>query len=143
MPIIPTPPPRRKPDFTLTMINIVFLLLLFFLTTGSLTNRNEAQADIPFTRDLPLEKLPRPLLLIEAGGDLFLDGKAQPRATLVGDARAALVAAGDPGASLNLLAQKEMPARDFLAIAQALRAGGVPVQIVTLHQGAGEARAAP
>ncbi len=50
MPIIPAPPPRRKPDFTLTMINIVFLLLLFFLTTGSLTNRNEAQADIPFTK---------------------------------------------------------------------------------------------
>ena len=59
MTIIPAPPQRRKPDFTLTMINIVFLLLLFFLTTGSLTNRNEAQADIPFTTDLPLESMYR------------------------------------------------------------------------------------
>jgi biopolymer transport protein ExbD len=136
MPIIPAPPPRRKPDFTLTMINIVFLLLLFFLTTGSLTNRNEAQADIPFTRDLPLEKLPRPLLLLTADGSLFLDGKAQPRATLMVDAKAALAATGDPDAALNLLAQKEMAARDFLKVAQELRTGGITVQIVTLHQSA-------
>lgn len=143
MPIIPAPPPRRKPDFTLTMINIVFLLLLFFLTTGSLTNRNEAQADIPFTKDLPLEKLPRPLLLLAADGSLFLDGKAQPRATLTLDAKAALAATGDPDAALNLLAQKEMAARDFLEVAQELRTGGVTVQIVTLHQSAKPGGTAP
>ncbi len=36
-----------------------------------------------------------------------------------------------------------MAARDFLAIAQELRAGGVTVQIVTLHQADGSAGAAP
>lgn len=139
MSIIPLPPQRRKPDFTLTMINIVFLLLLFFLTTGSLTNRNEAQADIPFTKDLPLERLPRPLLLITADGELFLDGQQLSRETLIGAARTAIANTGDAGAALNLLAQRDMPAGDLLDIAEMLRTDGIAVQIVTLH----EAPAAP
>ena len=134
MSIIPAPPRRRKPDFTLTMINIVFLLLLFFLTTGSLTNRNEAQADIPVTKDLPLERLPRPLLLITAEGDLFLDGRSLARDTLVPAARTAIEETGDAQAALNLLAQHDMPAGDLLDIAEMLRSDGIAVQIVTLHE---------
>lgn len=134
MSIIPLPPQRRKPDFTLTMINIVFLLLLFFLTTGSLTNRNEAQADIPFTKDLPLERLPRPLLLITADGELFLDGQQLSRETLIGAARTAIANTGDAAAALNLLAQRDMPASDLLDIAEMLRTDGIAVQIVTLHE---------
>ncbi len=134
MSIIPVPPPRRKPDFTLTMIIIVFLLLLFFLTTGSLTNRNEAQADISITRDLPLERLPRPLLLITAEGELYLDGRSLTRETLVGAVKTAIADIGDANAALNLLAQHDMPASDLLDIAEMLRTDGIAVQIVTLHE---------
>ena len=134
MTIIPVRPQRRKPDFTLTMINIVFLLLLFFLTTGSLTNRNEAQADIPLTKDLPLEKLPRPLLLITADGQFFLDGQKLSKDMLAAASKSALAATGNPASALNLLAQREMAASDFLDVAEMLRSSGVAVQIVTLHE---------
>ncbi len=121
---IPCPPQRRKPDFTLTMINIVFLLLLFFLTTGSLTNRNEAQADIPFTKDLPLERLPRPLLLITADGEPVPRRQALTRATLIGAMpRRHWRIPVTLDAALNLLAQREMAARDFLDIARAAYRG--------------------
>ena len=79
MKIISDPAPRRRQDFTLTMINIVFLLLLFFLTTGSLSNREETQATVPETHTLPMERLPRPLLLLETDGRLLLDGQAVSR----------------------------------------------------------------
>lgn len=134
MKIIPEPAPRRRQDFTLTMINIVFLLLLFFLTTGSLTNREEAQSTVPVTRDLPLEKLPRPLLLLEADGMLLLDGAPIARDALVEAAQKAIVASGRSHAALNVLAQRDMPAAPFLNLAETLRAAGLPLQVVTLHE---------
>jgi len=134
MAIVPAPPDRRKPDFTLTMINIVFLLLLFFLTTGSLTNRNEARTGTPLTSDLPLERLPRPLLLLTREGELFLDGAAVDPAAVVSASAEALKATGMAGQRLNLLADREMPASTLLDLAEALRGGGIAVQLVTLHQ---------
>ena len=133
MRIIPVPPPRRRHDFTLTMINIVFLLLLFFLTTGSLTNREEAQSAIPVTRNLPLERLPRPLLLLQDDGALFLDGKPVPENAIADEARRAVEAA-QADTMLSLLTSPDMPAGPLLALAEKLRTSGLAVQIVTLRE---------
>lgn len=143
MKIIPDPVSRRRHDFTLTMINIVFLLLLFFLTTGSLTNREEKQSTIPFTRNLPLERLPRPLLLMESDGSLFLDGRAISRDVVVEAARAAIEATGRTDTPLSLLAQRDMAAAGFLSVAEALRAAGLGLQVVTLREPAGSGAATP
>ncbi len=134
MTIIPAPKQRRQHDFTLTMINIVFLLLLFFLTTGSLTNGNEAQSTVPVTQDLPLERLPRPLLLLQADGSLFLDGRAIGGDGLVAAARTAVAATGKADTAVNLLAQPDMPAAPFLAVSETLRSVGIPVRIVTVRR---------
>ncbi|MEQ1951986.1 biopolymer transporter ExbD [Mesorhizobium yinganensis] len=125
------------------MINIVFLLLLFFLTTGSLINPEEKQSTIPFTRNLPLERLPRPLLLMESDGSLFLDGRAISRDALVEAARAAIEATGRTDTPLNLLAQRDMAAAGFLNVAETLRAAGIGLQVVTLREPAGSGAAAP
>ena len=143
MKVIPDPAPRRHNDFTLAMINIVFLLLLFFLTTGSLINPEEKQSTIPFTRNLPLEKLPRPLLLMEADGSLFLDGRAVSRDGLVEAARAALEATGRADTPLSLLAQRDMAAAGFLNVAETLRAAGFGLQVVTLREPAESGTVAP
>lgn len=142
MTIIPAPKQRRQHDFTLTMINIVFLLLLFFITTGSLTNRNEAQSTVPVTRDLPLERLPRPLLLLQLDGSLFLDGRAVGEGDLVAAAKAAVDATGQAETPLNVLAQPDMPALPFLAVTERLRSAGIPVRIVTVRQRATSGAAA-
>jgi len=131
--IISDPAPRRRQDFTLTMINIVFLLLLFFLTTGSLSNREETQATVPATHTLPMERLPRPLLLLETDGRLLLDGRAISREELVAAAKRATEATGRVGQPLSILAQRDMAASTFLNIAETLRANQVRLQIVTLH----------
>lgn len=132
MTLIPKPPRRARPDFSLTTVNIVFLLLLFYLATGTLITRNELEADIPITKDLPLERLPRPLLLI-GDGALFLDGRAIPAGEAAAAARAALEA--QPKARfLNVLAERTMPAGAFLSIVARIQAEGVPVRVVTLHE---------
>ncbi len=129
MRFIPPRPLRARPDFSLAVVNIVFLLLLFYLATGSLIKPSELAADAPLTSELPLELLPRPLLLVAADGSFSLDG-----APVAADeiSQAARTAVGPDGV-LNVLADRTMPGRDFLGILARIDSGGVPLRIVTLH----------
>jgi len=132
MSYIAAKPKRHRPDFALTIINIVFLLLLFYLTTGSLIKQNELAADIPFTRDMPLEKLPRPLLLAAADGGLFLDG----RPVAMDELRAAVPMAVGERPYLNILAERTMTADRLLTILAEVQAAGAPARLVTLREAA-------
>lgn len=128
------PPPRRRarPDFSLAIINIVFLLLLFYLATGSLITPREEAVDAPQTERLPLEKLPRPLLTLGEDGSLTLEGKPVAPADLA----AAVRRATEGGHVLNVLAARGLPARDLLPILAELDAAGAAVRLVTLRAGA-------
>lgn len=133
MSIIPAPPRRPRPDFSLNIINVVFLLLLFYLVTGSLVKQSEMEADVPVTADLPLERLPRPLLLVTAGGDLFMNGRPVSPGDLTEAAREAFAGGGE-GTFLNVLADRSMPAAAFLDIMVRAGASGAPLRIVTMRQ---------
>jgi biopolymer transport protein ExbD len=137
--MFPPPQPRWRGDFILPMINIVFLLLLFFLTAGSLANRNEAQSAIPITATLPLERLPRPLLLVQSDGSLELDGRPVTREDVVRSVRNGVT--GESALSVSVLADPDMPATTLLTLVDALRADGVGIQLVTLRRGAAQAGA--
>lgn len=121
-------PARRKPDFALSTVNIVLLLVLFFLIVGAPADRAERQIDLPITRSLPLAELPRPLLLVERGtGELVLDGIA-----LSADALQAAITT-DGLNRLHLLVSQDHPAQALLALTQWLRAQGAEVILVTLR----------
>lgn len=121
-------PARRKPDFSLSTVNIVLLLVLFFLIVGAPADQAERQVDLPITRDLPLEALPRPLLLIEQGsGALILDGIETSRDTLEQRIREGGLA------RLNLLVARDHPARALLDLTSALTEAGAEVMLVTLR----------
>jgi biopolymer transport protein ExbD len=130
MSYLPSRPRRPRHDFSLTVINIVFLLLLFYLATGSLIKRNEVETDVPVTLDLPLERLPRPLLLIAADHSLSLDGAPLTMDELPAMAREAVSAGG----FLNVLADRSMAGRDFLEVLARVDTAGVPVRIVTMRE---------
>lgn len=119
----------RRPDFSLAMVNIVLLLVLFFLVVGTPADQAERQVDLPETRDLPLDALPRPLLLLDAGGGLVLDGQITTR-----DALYAAIAAGAGPDRVHLLAARDHPAQAVLALSAGLRAAGAEVLLVTLRQ---------
>ena len=130
---------RRSPptmDFAVPAINIVFLLLLFFITSGSQVNRSELSVAPPTAELLPGERLPRPLLAVTAAKALFLDGAAIDEAGLIrtiSERRAV-----DPAAfaTLHLLADRDMPARDVLLLIQRLRADlPLRLELVTRRPG--------
>jgi biopolymer transport protein ExbD len=134
--------PRRRGrmEFALPTINVIFLLMLYFLIDGTIVQRNELSVAPPEIAEVPTDRLPRPLLLIADGGQFFLDG----RELVLGDLAAAAQAATGPVAQshqLNVLAPAGMEAGTFLDILAALSAAGVPVRVVTV--GTMEAGASP
>ena len=123
--------PRHRPDFSLAIVNIVLLLVFFFLITGSLVQQGETTVDLAETSNLPLERLPRPLLLIDRDGAMALDGVA-----VAADAVAAEVAGAD---ALYILADAKLPADKLMALTTRPDLAGVSMRLVTLHIRSGDA----
>jgi biopolymer transport protein ExbD len=125
---------RERMEFALPTINVIFLLMLYFLIAGTLVQRDEMSVLPPETAEVATDRLPRPLLLISNDGAFILDGKAIPEAELVA---AAATAVADPRITshqLNILAPAEMAAGPFLDILSEFGAAEVPVRIVTVEQ---------
>ena len=122
------PPPRRKEaDFSLAIVNIVLLLVFFFLITGSLVQNGEIEIDLAETAELPLERLPRPLLLIDATGAMALDG-----VPLQADQIAASLGETLPEA-LYLLADGGLSADRLMALMTRPDLAGLSLRLITLH----------
>lgn len=123
---------RPRMEFALPTINIVFLLMLYFLVAGTLAERDELSVAPPETTPYPSERLPRPLLLVTDDGRLLLDGRAIAEHEVAASGRQALDAAGV--SELNLLVPSTMSAAPFLGILAELDSVGVPVRLVTVER---------
>ena len=86
---------------------------------------------------MPLERLPRPLLLVQSNGSLELDGRPATRDEVVRSLRNG--ATGESALSVSVLADPDMPATTLLTLVDALRADGVGIRLVTLRRGAAQA----
>jgi|GEM_PF-824411 len=73
--LLPAQPERLKPDISLFIVNIVLLMILFFLATGQIMNGTSTNERLAITQNLPLDLLPQPLLEISVAGALTLDGE--------------------------------------------------------------------
>lgn len=121
------PPPRstNRPDAALAIVNIVLLLIFFFLATGSLLNSDSVEIELPLTTELPLDRLPKPLLYIDADGQMTLD--SDPVAT--GELNALLI----DSPLLHVLADRDLSAGRLLEILDGENLIAVEVKLVTLH----------
>ena len=121
-------PPRQgnKMDSGLAIVNIVLLLIFFFLTTGSLSNSTTVTVSLPETTELPLDLLPKPLLTVSVDGEMTLDGVPIERGSLAD----ALV--DDP--MLHVLADREANAGELLDLIASEELIAVQVRLVTVHR---------
>lgn len=128
--------PRRRErlEFALPTINIIFLLMLYFLVAGTIVQRDELSVAPPETTQVPTDRLPRPLLLITNTGEFVLDGVSLTQAQLVPAALAAVAADVAQGRPLNVLAPGGMAAGPFLEVLAGLAAANVPVKVVTVEK---------
>jgi biopolymer transport protein ExbD len=121
----PVPNPRRRADPTITLINVVFLMLMFFLVAGTIAT--------PPPADLRLVQLaqadpvvPPDVLIMTADGAVIWQGTpADPAAYL------AALPAGAAGIA-RIMPDRDAPAAALITLARALRAAGAAeVRVVT------------
>ena len=117
---------KKKIDSSLAIVNIVLLLIFFFLSTGSLINSRGVAVSLPETTVLPLDLLPKPLLSVSVEGEMFLDGELLE----VGALAAALI----DSPTLHVLADRELRAITLLDILAAEALIAFDVQLVTIHR---------
>ena len=116
--------PRAKPEPTIALINIVFLMLIFFLVAGTLAKPIPSDLTLVSTQALD-QQAPPDALVIHADGQLVHRGTPLPDA-------AAYLAALEDTARVRIVPDRELPATDLIALGRSLReAGAERVVIVT------------
>lgn len=122
---LPPPRPTKAIDSSLAIVNIVLLLIFFFLATGSLIASDSVEIDLPETTELPLDLLPKPLLTVDADAVMTLDGiPLEP-----GNLAAAML----DFPTLHVLADRNLGAGTLLDLLAAEELIAVSVKLVTLH----------
>ena len=121
---------RKLPDFALAQVNIVLLLVLFFLVVGTIVETSEQAVKLPETTDLPLERLPRPLLLIDGSDTWQLDGEAMTPIETV----TYLIENPENLRQVNLLVAQDLPADALFDVLRRLEDTGLGVALVTIKQ---------
>jgi biopolymer transport protein ExbD len=114
---------RSVDDAMLPLINLVFLLMVFFLLVGALASPEVLQVEPPRAEALQPQDAGRHSLLIAADGRLGLDREVFTREAL--PARAAAWVRAHPGESLQVKADAAFEARALVGILRSLRAAGV------------------
>lgn len=111
--------PKGSPasENTIPLINIVFLLLVFFLLAGTLEARPPFTVAPVETSVLPPADLPQGMLYVSADGRLFMAGRGE--ITLDG-LPGAVRAARDSGAPQEVLLDRNLPAKALFPIIEAL-----------------------
>lgn len=130
---LPTPAKPIKLDVSLAIVNIVLLLILFFLATGQLLNPRTGTTDIAETSELPLDALPTPILIVGDDGTWTLDGTPVAPA-LIGTALAALPDAN----TLHLLINRDAPAASLVDVMTNPALSDTTLRLVTLRTRAGQ-----
>ncbi|MBT8155631.1 biopolymer transporter ExbD [Epibacterium ulvae] len=117
-------PPRRKPEPTIALINIVFLMLVFFLVAGTLTQPLEPELELIDTATLDGAEPPDALVITAQGALRF-------RGAHLTDSQAYMDTLTDD-APARILPDRAAPAVTLVAVAQDLRnRGATDVLIIT------------
>lgn len=123
-----SPPTRRQPGESIVpMINVVFLLLIFFLMTAEIAPPEPLQVDPPVaTSETPAEK--DQMLFIDVDGVLAYGD-------LKGDAVLTALAARDPALPLMIRADQALPAKTLAQFLPRLAQAGLSkVQLISTVQ---------
>ena len=127
--------PRNEDDRILPLINVVFLLLIFFMLAGRLAASDPFQIDPPVSLSEGKVAVEDLLVQVGAEGRLALNGQEMSEDGL-GQAVAERLAEGTP-APVRLKADGTVDATRVVAIMEILKDAGVEtVQLLTLPAGA-------
>jgi biopolymer transport protein ExbD len=131
---LPPHPAGSPVEPTLALINVVFLLLLFFVVTGTIVYQHDRNILPPTSLLLTPGKAPADAVYIDAEGGLSFRGEPHDAA---GIAQALAAEGEDDGAvarTVQVVADRSLNARALLGVVRDLRDQGLPsLSIVTVR----------
>ena len=137
---------RRRPEgeSTIALINIVFLLLIFFLVAGTLSAPRDASVDLATAEAFDPAALDPHAIYVDAEGTLRVGGSATDAAGAIAAASATTEGAGEePGAeaggdAIVVVPDRALEAGVLLArLAELRQASDRPIRILTRRPGGG------
>ncbi|MEM8823945.1 MAG: biopolymer transporter ExbD [Pseudomonadota bacterium] len=125
--------PRRKPEPVIALINVVFLMLIFFLVAGTVAPPLDPELTLASGDDLE-GRAPPDALVLRADGTLVFRGVETDPASFL----ASRGVEGDEdgqGAAARLVPDRAVDAARLMEVALALRAAGAPAVMVVAERG--------
>ncbi|SMP31092.1 ExbD/TolR family protein [Shimia sagamensis] len=120
--MIRQPPPRKKRDSTIPLINVVFLMLVFFLIAGTVAPPLDPNLNLVQTGELEGREPPDALVL-------HADGRLSFRGQPITPARHITTNGAGPS---RIVPDRAVPAQRLMEVTSALRrAGATSVILVT------------
>ncbi len=126
-------PARKKPEPTIALINVVFLMLIFFLIAGSLAPPLDRDVRLVATEELE-GRAPPDAAVVLADGTLRWRGQVVTEDQVVAHAReiAPVDLPEDEKPDVRLVPDRDLPAETLLRINKQLReAGAGKVWLIT------------
>lgn len=119
--------PQREP--TIALINIVFLMLVFFMVAGTLAQPLDSSLSLVNTQDLE-GRAPPDALVVHTDGRMSYRGGDQPNAA---DYIATLSAAERE--TIRIVPDRALPAAELMRIARDLRGAGAGQILIVTERG--------
>ena len=130
--------PKNEDDRILPLINVVFLLLIFFMLAGRLAATDPFQIDPPVSASEGLVTVEDLLVQVGVDGRLALNGEEMGEDALGAAVAERISENGAAPAPVRLKADGTVEAARVVAIMEILRGAGVEsVQLLTLPAGDG------
>ncbi|WP_458792716.1 ExbD/TolR family protein [Yoonia sp. MH D7] len=121
-----SPSARSRPEPTIALINIVFLMLIFFMIAGTLAPPLDDQVKLVSTEDLE-GRDPPDVAILTSAGDLFYRGAPTTTPDIIARAQNA----GDT-IDIRIVVDRDVPATVLMRHVSELRSqGAASVWIVT------------
>lgn len=131
------PKPKREQNWQLQLINIVFLLLLFFVTNGTISNIRDARIELPVSVAVEGAAPVGDAAYVDQQGTIsFRSARHKPSeiARLWSDGDGSGIARSLT-APFQVLVDRRLDARKLIAILQEFRAAGFEnLSLVTLRE---------
>ncbi|MCV6584011.1 MAG: biopolymer transporter ExbD [Marinibacterium sp.] len=123
------PPGRGKAEPTIALINIVFLMLIFFLIAGTLAPPMDRDVALVSTRDLDGQE-PPDTLVIRADGTLYLRGIELTSVEAFVDRLS-----DEDRSALRIVPDRDLPARTLIGHAREMRGLGAERILIVTERG--------
>jgi len=121
--------PRKEREPAIALINIVFLILIFFLVAGTLAAPLDAELKLVRTADLD-RTAPADALVVHS------DGGLSHRGAQVASAEAWMAAMPEEArARVRLVPDRDLPAQELVRLGRALRIAGAERVIIVTERG--------